>query len=107
MCKEEHTSTNFILIPPWRSTIMSTKVSAARKARYASYAGNSTAAKNKVIKLARHMKKHPNDAQSLAQKPGARAGISHEKRSPAEAAMNRYISHQASFGHLKVTKKAA
>ena len=107
MCKEEHTSTNLILIPSWRSTIMAKSTSAANKARYASYAGNSTAAKNKVIKIARHMKAHPNDAQSKAQKPGAKAGISHEKRSPAEAAMNRFLSHQANFGHLKVTKKAA
>lgn len=77
---------------------MAQKTSPAKKARYAAYASGSVAAKNKAKKIARHLKKHPGDKQAAAQKPGARAGMTHDKRTPGEAALGRATAHFALFG---------
>lgn len=42
------------------------KPSAAKKAQHTAYAAKGSAAKNAARKLARHLKKYPNDAQAAA-----------------------------------------
>ena len=76
---------------------MAKKTSATQKANYVRYNTECRAETNKKIKVARHMKKHPNDAQSAARKPGARAGMSHERVNPVITAMERAAKHDAQF----------
>lgn len=77
------------------------KSSTAKKNAYSRYETEGRAEKNKKAKIARHMKNHPNDAQSATRKPGASAGKAHEKRTPLEAAVIRVSNHELLFGREK------
>lgn len=77
---------------------MSKKTSASKKANYAAYQAKSTAAKNKTAKLVRHLKKHPNDAQSASNAPSRCAGKhNHTPRTQFEARVRRSLKTGA-FG---------
>lgn len=77
---------------------MSKKTSASAKARYSIYEASGTAAKNKAAKIARHLKKHPEDAQSASRAKSTCSGKSHEKRTQLECQIRRSINTGA-FGN--------
>lgn len=77
---------------------MSLKTSAAQKANYSRYKTENRASKNKAAKIARHMKSHPNDGQSSAQRAGARAGFSNDRLDPLFSKVDRAVMHEALFG---------
>lgn len=74
--------------------------SKVKKDRFTSYKANNTAAKNKVKKLVRHLNSHPDDAQSRSRKKTSGSGRSHEKNTPLQAKMARYMRHISRFGNL-------
>lgn len=78
---------------------MGTKTSTGQKALYAAYAGDSRATKNKAKRIARHVKKHPNDRQSAIQAPGSK--LTHDKRTPLQAKVERAVTHHTLFGIAK------
>ena len=76
---------------------MANKTSAAQKLCYSRYRSESRKDKNKAAKLARHLKKHPNDLQSANRVTPPTAGKDHIKRTPLEAATIRSMNTGA-FG---------
>lgn len=86
---------------------MAQKSSAAKKARYSAYAGNSTAAKNKEKKVVRHLKAHPNDEQSRKRATPSIAGKPHVKRDPLMAKISRMMKTGAFGTGPRRTKKEA
>lgn len=72
--------------------------SASKKANYAAYKAKSTGAKNKAAKLARHLKKHPNDSQSASKASSRCSGQNQvSPRTPFEARVRRSLKTGA-FG---------
>jgi len=59
---------------------MAKKPSANAQARYTTYKKENHAESNKVAKIARHAKKHPNDSQAVARAKNAFSGKTHEKQ---------------------------
>lgn len=79
------------------------KSSAGQKAARDAYNMTARREKNKTAKIARHMKKHPDDVQSKNRVKPVTAGRSQEvKRTPFEARLARKAKHAASmFGKSK------
>lgn len=90
------------------------KTSAAAKANFGRYKTESRKSVNSELKLATHMKKHPNDSQSSKRVKPASAGKTHDKRTQLEASVER-MTRTGAFGSpstrtavdMKAAKKAA
>lgn len=65
------------------------KTSAGKNAQYTAYKAKDSAAKNKMRKLAKHLKKHPNDAQGFEAQS---RGVGYKRKNPV--AKNGWVSEE-------------